>query len=124
MDPEIMHAVSGASCRCLAAVLPNHVRKKVRGEVFPGMIGETGARVEGLLYLDVPAPAIDRLDRFEGLQYVRQEVTVTGRNGKRIAGEAYVFAVDAINQLTDDEWDFKEFMKTGKAEFLDRWRAD
>lgn len=119
MSPDIMTKVAGCRLAALPATLLDYQRSLVKGEVYPGIAEKTGGIVEGVLYLDVPAEALKRLDAFEGGMYERREVTV--REAGRVARAAmtYVFRPEYRDLLTGTPWDFNEFLVSGKKRFED-----
>jgi gamma-glutamylcyclotransferase (GGCT)/AIG2-like uncharacterized protein YtfP len=119
MDPEIMTRVSGVRCRAGKAVLSGYVRRTVRGEVYPAITPRPGETVEGVVYFDLTPEAFDRLDRFEGPMYRRSAVPVAAEaaGSEETAAETYVIAPENLDRLSDEDWRFDEFLKTGKARF-------
>ena len=119
MDPKIMARVSGMRCRAGGAVLSGYVRRAVRGEVYPAIAARPGETVDGVVYFDLTPEAFERLDRFEGPMYRRTGLAVTlqGAGNGKAAAEAYVIAPGHLDRLSDRNWSFEEFLKTGKARF-------
>ncbi|NMG46322.1 gamma-glutamylcyclotransferase [Aromatoleum toluvorans] len=117
MCEDIMSAVSGARCRFVAASLDGYRRQPVLGQAYPGMVPAVGACVSGVLYLDLPASAWPRLDRFEGEEYARRQVVVRLQDGRLETAWTYVFRPEYAARLVDGEWDFERFLHTGKARF-------
>jgi hypothetical protein len=120
MDPEIMARVSGMRCRAGKALLSGYLRRAVRGEVYPAIVARPGEAVDGVVYFDLTPEALDRLDRFEGPMYRRTSVSVTleaAGNEETAAAEAYVIAPENLARLSDEDWRFEEFLKTGKGRF-------
>lgn len=75
--------------RSLPAQLQGYVRLVVRGVSYPGIVEREGAKVDGLLYLDVVAADLDRLDRFEGSEYARRDLVVSLPDGSQTTAAAY-----------------------------------
>ena len=77
------------------AAMPAHVEQHGRfaidGEDYPGMVPRADSRVTGVVYLDVDSLDLRRLDQFEGDDYRREVVTVTGRDGEVREAETYVY---------------------------------
>src|SRR5690606_28905328 len=76
MHAPIMAAACGHRAHGVPAVLRGFARHPVRGAHYPGIAPDPQGRVHGLLYRDLTAAALGRLDRFEGMQYVRRSVRV------------------------------------------------
>ncbi|WP_018988885.1 gamma-glutamylcyclotransferase family protein [Aromatoleum toluclasticum] len=121
MCEDIMSAVSRARCPFVPASLDGYRRQPVRGRAYPGMVPAAGGRVQGGLYLDLPAPAWPRLDRFEGEEYERRQVVVRLQDGRMEAAWTYVFRPECAAGLVDGEWDFERFLRTGKARFTTQY---
>ncbi|NMF90823.1 gamma-glutamylcyclotransferase family protein [Aromatoleum petrolei] len=117
MCEDIMSAVTGARSRFVAASLDGYRRQPVRGQAYPGMVPATEACVPGVLYLDLPASAWLRLDRFEGEEYERRQVVVRLQDGRTETAWTYVFRPGYAARLVDGEWEFERFLRTGKARF-------
>ncbi len=119
MSPEIMTKVAGCRLAALPANLQNYQRFLVRDEVYPGITVKAGGQVDGMLYLDVPDAALQRLDVFEGEMYERRGVTVQEKGGTVREAMTYVFRPEYHDLLTDIPWDFDEFLASGKKRFVD-----
>lgn len=117
MDPDIMAQVSGAKHRSQKAVLQEHVRKTVIGEVYPAIIMREGCSVEGTIYYDVSLVSFERLDTFEGSLYLRTEVPVICDNGVSVAAETYVITASAVPQLSKEDWSYDRFLSKDKVFF-------
>jgi hypothetical protein len=115
-------------------MLSGHQIFRVRDAVYPGIIKDpslhspkrlstSGSQpstlnsqlspVPGLLYLDVDADSIARLDQFESNFYRRQPITVVTSDGRQLAAEAYVVPNESRHLLTDEIWSAAEFQSRG-----------
>lgn len=117
MDPEIMRKVALELPRREPGILRDHERKALRGRTYPGLRPKLGGSVEGILYWEVPPPAWERLDRFEGEMYIRTEVAVLVRGGRMVAAWTYRIASGFEGELEDMEWDFVGFVRHSKSSF-------
>ena len=117
MCEDIMQEVSGCLPERRRAVLKGYVRRRVKGHVYPGLLQREASHVEGVLYLNVPASAWERLDRFEGEMYARRTVSIEMDSGGRLAAETYIVRPEYVNRLEKAEWDFSEFLSSGKSKF-------
>jgi gamma-glutamylcyclotransferase (GGCT)/AIG2-like uncharacterized protein YtfP len=103
MFPEVWQAVVGSSYAAVAGAAAGFQIFRVRDAVFPGIIAASAAHtVRGLVYLDVDANAIERLDRFEDSFYQRRSIAISGDDGRRFEAEAYVVPVGLRTVLTDE----------------------
>lgn len=100
--PVWQRVVRGSYC-CLPVRLEDHVRLAVKSAGYPGIVPQVGAAVDGLLYLDVEAADLVRLDHFEGLEYVRLPVAVSCGEKSRWEAETYIYR--DRSGLSDTPWD-------------------
>lgn len=118
MCPEIMERVSGLRLISRPAILPEYQRSRLHNLEYPGIFPSRPASVDGILYLDVPPVALQRLDDFEGDQYRRQEVVVNLDDDRRITAMTYVLEIASQTLVTGEPWDFALFLTSGKEHFL------
>lgn len=90
MFPEVWNRVVHASYRSCPARLDRYRRHALVDVSYPAIVAEAGASVEGVLYLDVDAADLARLDAFEGAEYRRETVAVSSASGP-MAAQAYVW---------------------------------
>lgn len=117
MVPRVMHAVCGFAAVAEPAVLDGHRRRRVTGEVYPGLVVSQGDRVDGMLYRGVTDRQLARLDVFEGEMYCRSVVEVDAR-GSRVKAYVYLVAPESVDALSDDDWSLDVFVTQGLAGFL------
>lgn len=70
-----------------------------------------------MLYLDLNATALARLDAFEGPQYQRTQVTVTDSSGRRFSADTYLFRAEYAGLLLPGDWDPAAFEREGRQRF-------
>jgi gamma-glutamylcyclotransferase (GGCT)/AIG2-like uncharacterized protein YtfP len=87
---------------------------RIRGRLFrvahyPAMIAPAFENewVQGDLYEGVTAALMEKLDAYEGSEYVRELAEVTMDDGRAIASYLYVYTVntDGLERITSGEWD-------------------
>ncbi|MBU0967195.1 MAG: gamma-glutamylcyclotransferase [Proteobacteria bacterium] len=117
MCADIMLQVAGCLPAQLPVALAHYRRCRVRGEEYPAIVGQQDAAVQGLVYLDVPQEAWQRLDGFEGEMYDRRPVLVDGVEGKSLAAHTYVIRPEFAHLLLPSEWSYEEFLRTGRKRF-------
>ena len=115
---EIMERVSGLRLLSRPATLPGYQRSRLLDLDYPGIFSNDQASVDGILYLNLPDSALQRLDAFEGDQYRRQEVMVTLDDGDRRPAMAYVLRTASHSLITGEPWNYALFLATGKERFL------
>jgi len=117
MCEDIMQEVSSCLPEHRRGVLKGYARQRVKGQVYPGLLQREGNRVDGVVYLNVPASAWERLDRFEGEMYARRTVSIEMDSGGWLTAETYIVRPEYVDRLEEDEWDFSEFLSSGKSKF-------
>ena len=118
MDPEIMTSVAGEVGNGQAARLSGYVRRRVSGELYPAIVPQPGSVVDGLLYARLSPAILEKLDCFEGKDYLRRTVLVELAEGRRVAAQVYVFADKCRDRLSNEDWNLKAFRKDWKAGFV------
>jgi gamma-glutamylcyclotransferase (GGCT)/AIG2-like uncharacterized protein YtfP len=107
MFPRVWSRVVCGVYRSSKAVAEGHQRSMLRGEIYPAMVARAGQCVEGVVYLDVDAADLARLDAFEGKDYRRSPLKLRLENGESLAAETYLYL--RIEQLTDTPWEPSTF---------------
>ena len=123
MCDDIMQEVSGLRLRNVPGTLAGYSRRCVKGEKYPALVPDENGSVEGVVYLNVPDSAWERLERFEGEMYARQVVGVELKDGARLRAETYVVKPNFLDHLDETDWDFARFLRNGKAGFQRHYRG-
>lgn len=123
MFADVWDRIAGHRYEKHAAVLHGHRRLCVRGETYPGVVKSFNRSVEGVVYLDVKAQVIRRLDRFEGEYYSRTSVMVTCEHGVRLDAEVYLFSKRNRNLLSTLPWNPERFQMLHLRRFITRYRG-
>ena len=116
--PEVWALVARASAARRPAILPDHRRGPILGEVFPGVVPQPGARVDGALLTALPPGARSRLDTYEGPLYARTPVRVQLPGGHLVAAETYLVAVPHRNLVGPGDWSLATFRASALPAFL------
>lgn len=101
MFPEVWTRVVAGTYRAVHGRVEGHQRFEVRDETYPGMVARADCVVEGVLYLDVDAADLARLDAFEGEDYLRATLPVLSDDGPYDA-ETYIYRLH--DRLHDRLW--------------------
>ncbi|MEO8178977.1 MAG: gamma-glutamylcyclotransferase family protein [Deltaproteobacteria bacterium] len=117
--PDILYAVVGARWHGRAAVLEGYARYQVRGKPYPAIVVEPTGSVSGLLYSEVGALELERLDRYEGELYERCTLGVRV-GGSRLSAVGYVLGDRHSALLSPEAWDLAAFERNHLAEYLGR----
>jgi gamma-glutamylcyclotransferase (GGCT)/AIG2-like uncharacterized protein YtfP len=123
MCEDIMADVSGCRLPGIAGTLKGHRRWSVQGEQYPAIAPDAESAVSGVVYRNVPGSAWDRLDRFEGEMYDRRPVDIELNDGSMLPAETYVIRPAFMNRLDPSDWDFDDFMSTGKESFQRHYKG-
>lgn len=102
MFAEVWQPLVGGRYRSEPAVLPGYRRFAVPGATYPGIVAAPGGQVAGLLYRDVGADDLARLDLFEGAEYRRDALPVTLAEGSVLVAGTYVWLDNG--RLSDAAW--------------------
>jgi gamma-glutamylcyclotransferase (GGCT)/AIG2-like uncharacterized protein YtfP len=123
MFPEVWRAVVGKQFETAAATAAGFKIYFVRDAVYPGIIGTPSGSVTGMVYFDVDAESISRLDIFEGVDYHRQPIEITrSDNGQKLPADAYVIPTAHRHLLTNEPWSAQKFAARGElARFVARY---
>lgn len=117
MCPDIMAEVSVPGLSQIPGILHGYKRWAVRGEEYPAIRAQSDARVNGVVYRDLPENVWERLDRFEGDMYFRRTLEIQTDDLGRTLAQTYVLRERFVHRLDDQEWDYAAFLSRGKARF-------
>ena len=104
MDADIWLRAAGRPFPREPATLRDYEARALRGVHFPGLIEAPGSLTPGLLYRDVDAPALARLDEYEDDFYQRITVNVTTAAGESVATQVYLMAHGQRSAVLPDIW--------------------
>lgn len=116
---RLMAAVSGRTFACEPALLEGYARYALRGVTFPGLVEEGRSATDGVLWRDVDAASLARLDQFEGDWYVRRAVTVRA-GSQQVAAETYLLVPAQRHRVSRRRWNLARF----ESRYLPRLLAD
>ncbi|MCB9897870.1 MAG: gamma-glutamylcyclotransferase [Planctomycetes bacterium] len=122
MFPEVTAALLGHAPRGRPARLADHARLAVRDAVYPGIVPRFGATVRGVLFADVDAADLARLDAYESAIYERRRVEVLS-DGVVQPAWAWIVTERERARLTDQPWDERVFELCHLTAYVERCRA-
>lgn len=103
----------------VAARLEGYVRYRVAGRVYPAIVEAAGAEVPGVVYAELGADDLERLDRYEGGLYARRELPVwVGEDA--IVASTYVLRPEFEHRLSSEPWELEEFVREHLESYLQR----
>ena len=118
MFPSVMKAVTGREFSSRNARVKNHARFKVIGESYPGLTPLEGAVTEGVLYLDVDAFSVKRLDDFEEELYERAGISAVALDGESLMAQTYLIKPQYRDRLSSEPWHPEHFEKADLIDFM------
>ena len=96
------------------SILQGYDRKSVRDEVYPVIVPASPfSQVEGIIYFDISAVDLARLDRFEGEYYFRKTVEVITVDTIKMPAEVYILKEEYYSIISFEKWDPVHFSSTG-----------
>ena len=90
MDPAVWSRVAQEKCDNRSAVLHGYEARRLRDVTFPGLVECEGGITTGLVYFDVSAAALARLDAYEDDFYERVPVPVVLEDGATLIADTYL----------------------------------
>lgn len=123
MFPSVMKSVTGREFSSRNARVKDHARFKVTGESYPGLTPLEGAVTEGVLYLDVDAFSVQRLDDFEGEFYERAGISADALDGESLMAQTYLIKPQYRDRLSSEPWDPEHFEKADLIDFMASYRG-
>ena len=117
--PEVMRRVIGRNPPSQQATLEGFARFLIRGESFPGIVGDPASRTHGLLFAGVRPNELASLDAYEGDLYVRRQVSVALQGGGAADAVVYVVAPSLRDQVSELSWDPERFAAEGLQAFIE-----
>jgi gamma-glutamylcyclotransferase (GGCT)/AIG2-like uncharacterized protein YtfP len=101
------------------ARLAGYARFCIIGRVYPAIVAAPTGEVDGVVYSDLDAAEVERLDLYEGDLYERRELPV--RAGDRvITAHCYVLRPEHGHHLSSESWDLAAFERDHLADYLAR----
>lgn len=102
MFPQVWQRVVSAEYRFARATAAGYARYAITGETYPGMIGQAGSAVQGVLYFDVGPQDLAALDAFEGDEYRRDDIDVALDAGETVRASTYIYLLP--EKLSESKW--------------------
>lgn len=122
MIPRVMEAVTGRLFATAPALLQGFARYALRGETYPGLVPETTAATDGVLWRHVDDDSLRLLDEFEGDWYERQRVTaIVG--GDPVSVETYVLVETQRHRVSHRRWLRDRFETRYLQDFLSSYES-
>ncbi len=123
MFPQVIRAVTGALYPRREALLYGYARYRLRGEVYPGIVAQTGGEVPGCVWFGIGAAALQLIDAYEGEDYERRLLEVDGGPGMHLRAWVYVMPPASRDRLEAGDWDRDQFERRHLAGWLRALRA-
>jgi gamma-glutamylcyclotransferase (GGCT)/AIG2-like uncharacterized protein YtfP len=121
MFGAVWRQVVSGRYRRVPARLKGWRRLSIRDRDYPAAIPGRGA-IEGILWRRVRPSDVERLDRFEGDEYIRVPCTVEVPGPQdRVGAHVYQFRSAGASRLTERPWDPARFERIALRRFLSRF---
>jgi Gamma-glutamyl cyclotransferase, AIG2-like len=118
MFEPVIKSVIGRVPECCPAAIEGYRRLEVTGELFPGIIKESGGdKIEGVLYSDIRETEWKRLTAFEDDFYELEQVSVLCLGAERLA-LAYVVPPSRRFVLSKKVWNVEFYREHYFQRFL------
>ena len=122
MFDQIWRRVVAGDYQKTTAVLKGYDRKRVRGESYPVIYPSAiHSQVPGIVYFNVSAADLEKLDIFEGEYYDRKNALVATHEGKKISAAVYVLREEFYPIISFEDWDAAHFEKVDMQRFIDSY---
>lgn len=118
-NDAIFSAITGVTPARQSAVLHGYACYRVKRALYPGVMVSGQGLVPGTLYHGLNPGAINKLDRYEGDLYERQQLRVITDEGQPITAWVYVIKRDCRHLLTRDTWLYEEYESLFLERFFD-----
>jgi gamma-glutamylcyclotransferase (GGCT)/AIG2-like uncharacterized protein YtfP len=119
MFDRIWTRIVDGNYRKTEAVLSGYDRKGVKGEVYPAIYPSSiHSQIQGIVYLEVSAADLAKVDIFEGEYYYRKIEKVLTLDNRRVTAGVYVLKEEYYPLISHWEWDAVQFEKSSIHHFL------
>ena len=124
---QVMEVVAGKLFEYESGLLAGYVRYGLRGESYPALVPNSSSATEGVLWRDVDAESMSRLDAFEGAWYARTTVQVLMGDppdpASAVDAVTYVLIPSQHHRLNRRRWSRDRFETRHLPQFMRRHRA-
>lgn len=107
--PDIITAVIGREPEREEVDLKGFVRFRIKNADFPGIFPRDNERIDGTCFYDITSRELKQLDTYESDLYVRQQVSISHRDGNTSIAYAYVLPPEHESVCTDESWDLNQY---------------
>ena len=123
--PEIMFSVIGRVPNSVEARVPGFTCYELHGASYPAMIPDQQGSVNGLLYTGLGIRELGCIDKYEGKQYLREQVAVMYGEGKTQTAWSYLLTPGQYHRLKKQPWCRRKFAKNELDKYIIRhgWRS-
>ena len=117
--PDVWHRVVRGAYDRVPARIHGFSRRRLRDALFPAVVSACLTEsVRGVLYLEVSADDLERIDRFEGPWYEKKTVACTREDGRIVPARVYVIDPKHRYRIEARTWDPEWFSRHGLPDFL------
>ena len=119
MFPQVFEKVTGSIDKSQPGILSDYACYALKNRSYPGIVYKKNAETKGMVYFDLDATKIKKLDFFEGDLYHRKKVSIL-LSDKNILSKAFVYILkpEAEYLLTSHQWSRDSFETKYLQQFL------
>jgi gamma-glutamylcyclotransferase (GGCT)/AIG2-like uncharacterized protein YtfP len=117
---EVFAAVTGQRGFGHPASIEGYARYRLKNLSYPGLVAQTGAVTDGILYPALDAGVWARLDRFEDKFYRRETLKVLAQGLGMMSAEVYVVPYEELGMIDRRPWSLEEFRQQDLYSFMRR----
>lgn len=118
MFPEVMEALTGKQFPSEAYELKGFVRRRLIGQLYPGLIEKVGETVCCSLYFDIDPASLQILDQAEDQCYERRMMEVVSVSRGALSARVYVIPLTRARLLSEERWDHEAFRERHLTEYV------
>lgn len=110
---DVVKAAVGRELTRRGATVNGYMQLRLKDQSQAALIPFPDAVTEGVVYMDVDAESLRRMDAFLGNAFERGYVNVQAGEGEWVEAETHFFRLSRRKELSAKPWDEEEFRKRG-----------
>jgi len=108
---DVVKAVVGRELTRRGATVNGYMQLRLMDQSQAALVPFPDAVTEGVVYMDVDAESLRRMDAFLGKAFERGDVNVQVAEGEWVEAETHFFRLSRKKMLSAKPWDEDEFLK-------------
>jgi gamma-glutamylcyclotransferase (GGCT)/AIG2-like uncharacterized protein YtfP len=124
MFSPVWDTIVKGNYRACSARLQGYCRRKIQDDIYPvAFSSDNGDFINGIVYYDVEANDILRLDIFEGDYYMRCNARVKLKDQNHVDADVYIIKPRYQHLISSEEWNPHDFQKRCLSEFMSAYEG-